>query len=132
MEKTSKQIKTIKTMILLLTAIVPLILGIIWTIYSEYDEELVAIILTTLSAIWLIILLMKLTQRNEQRSGLREIEALKYTLQEARKSGDPIERAAFLQNIAKWNEKIANAKYWNEGLWDWWNVDEFANQPLIK
>src|SRR3954464_5795989 len=96
------KIKT-NDMTLLLIGII--VFGISFSLLQRYDENVLLLVIAIVSGIYLLCLAIAFTDRISQRGDLREIEAFKQTILEARKTGDPIERAAFLQKIAEWNEK---------------------------
>ena len=64
---------------------------------------------------------------------IQEYKAFKETVEEARKTNiSEIERAAILQDIAKWNQYTANAKYWNKSIFDIYIPDEVENLEMLK
>jgi hypothetical protein len=118
-------------MIIIIISAVVFAAGIRLMYSYKYDEYGFA--LTVIGGLTLFVCLaLLLGVRSDERSELAKIKAFEITLSEARLNGSDVERAAISQKIAEWNEKIAAVKYWNEGTFDIWHVDEFANHPMLK
>ena len=104
-------------------------------VLDEYETPYVfAMIVTLTSAIVLAIMLMFIPiNRYDVRSDMVELAAFKETVADARKRNlDPLERAAILKDIARWNQNIASTKYANSHGWDLWIPDEVEGIEYIK
>lgn len=71
--------------------------------------------------------------RGFQRESLVRMAAFRDTLAEARnKNISEMERAAILAQIASWNQWLAAEKYWNEGFFDIFHIDDVASIKPLK
>jgi hypothetical protein len=95
----------------------------------EIGGELLMLLSCALIAIALIIIPC---ERADYNSDLRSLQAFRQTIKDARSDSSAfIERAALTQNVAKWNEWIAQTNYWNT-IFDICIPDECVNQEPIK
>lgn len=69
-------------------------------------------------------------------SGKAEVErykVLKQTIENSRAvETSGIERAAILSEIAEYNKDLANVKYWNNTIFDWWIYDGLAELDFLE
>lgn len=96
---------------------------------------LVGLIASVASVVLLAANVIALTfGRAGDRSSIAQYHAFVRTVEAARAKGSvtEYERAAIQKDIADWNQKLANVKYWNETIYDIFTVDEYANLPEIR
>lgn len=116
--------------IIILTGLV--ILGI-YLHYKDRDDIGTGLILSVVFGILLFIVLITIPiERIGFMSQIERYNAFKQTIELSRKKGSltEIERAAIQKDIAKWNQDIAQVKYYNK-YFDLWIPDEVTKlEPL--
>jgi hypothetical protein len=97
-----------------------------------WNYELYTILCITLCLLMFLYATMGLRFYTQSLTRLQEYKAIQATIEEARKDSNSAERIAYALKITEINQEIAIVKYWNEGEWDWFYSDEFANLPYLK
>ncbi|MEN6320634.1 MAG: hypothetical protein ABFD82_18000 [Syntrophaceae bacterium] len=96
----------------------------------ELSAGLIAILSGT--ALFLCLLALPINYYGRM-ADVQKYNAFKTTIAKARQTkASEIERAAVLMQIAKWNQELASAKYWNKTLFDIWIPDEYAKLPPLE
>lgn len=120
---------------LFLIPVVVLCVGLWMAKKCEAEPEIVGIILTVCAGVTLLGLAISIPiERASDRDYLVRLKAFSETVRRSRASGkfSEIERAAILKDIADWNNWLASEKYWNQGTFDWWHLDEVMTLEPIE
>lgn len=119
-------------MLLIILFVVIIVLGLLMARFSNNNDNL-GIFIFCIGAICLFTVLLVLPIfYYEKMAEINEYNALKTTVTEFRGQNHNVERAAIILEVTKMNMKIANAKYWNDTIFDIYIPDEFAELELIK
>jgi len=72
-------------------------------------------------------------ERMKAKRLMREVATTQETIDEARKdSFGNVERMALTRDMISLNKEIANAKYWNNTVWDIWIPDYVEQIEMLK
>lgn len=100
---------------------------------NKYPYSLWSVVSLAVGAILAILLIMLPICYYSDLAWIEKYHAFKVTVEEARKSNiSEIERAAILQDIAEWNQDIANVKYWNKTIFDIYIPDEVESLEMLE
>lgn len=119
-------------MLILLGLTVLTIVGFV--LMSNYDTDILGAIIVTIFGLALLVSLL-LIGFNQTIGGsqVEEYNAFVKTLELARSNGEiEIERATVTNGVIEWNQRIARAKYWNDGLFDIFIHDGVADLEYIE
>ena len=119
-------------MLILLGLTVLTIVGIV--LMSNYNTEFLGVIIVTIFGLALLVSLTIIGVN--QAIGVSKVEeynAFVKTLELARNNEEiELERAAVTSKVVEWNQYIASAKYWNDGLLDIFVHDGVAGLDYIE
>lgn len=118
------------TLVVLLTGSISLIVFLDdW--YRWHDVGVISTVI--ISAILGLFLIVWPINYYSDESSVVQYNAAKRTIQIARHNGtDSVETAALTSKIISINNDLANAKYWNKTVFDWFIPDNYANLPYLK
>jgi hypothetical protein len=123
-------------MIIFIVAVLFFICVLAWTQTSENsDLGLFSRIATAITGIMFFTALLAWPlEYYDTISRIKQYEAFRDTVSEARQSTtlSEYERAAILTKITAWNEEIADARYWNDTIFDCYIPDEFVRLPYLR
>jgi uncharacterized iron-regulated membrane protein len=119
-------------MIILFICFALLVVGLIFAFGDYYDwREVFGVIGTTIGGILVFLCLVTIPmQRMSAMAYISKVEASRLT--KAVDDSDPIEGAAWRMYAAKTNADLAEARYYNDSLFDIWWPDEIDSVEPIK
>ena len=120
-------------MLVLLGLVILLIIGISILSWGSYDFEFVGIIITFISGFLIVIFLIILPcTYYETLAEIAQYESVKVSIENARKNGNELEKAALTHKIIDTNKWLAGIQYWNETIFDICIPDEVMDLEQIK
>ena len=116
--------------------VIPILIGFIGIIiYRSWscNLESLGMILIGIGTLMIIICAVCfLAEQVEVRNQIIRYNVLKETVEEARKNGDKIERAAVMRDIITNNKVLGSYKYWNKTIFDIFIPDEINDLEMLK
>lgn len=89
-----------------------------WSIKSKWNDVSPCVLIIFSSFFLFITILTALIGPSNDRSKIREMEAVRKTINEQRiKEISPFERAQLTQTIIQYNTWLAGAQYWRQSPW---------------
>ena len=119
-------------MILILAIVGVFVLG--WLLATQADDlfEIAGVIVMVISGLMLFMALIAIPITHWETKGeIQQFRATESTIAQARAKGEKIETAAFMLEIAKNNQWLANVQYWNKTIFGYAIPDEVETlKPL--
>jgi len=121
-------------MILIFILLVSLMIAGIMIIRNSYEYDFVGMLLTIFSGLMLFIAVIGVPINYYGTvSEINQYHAIKTTIEQARTQDiSDIERAALTTKIAEANQWLANARYWNNTIFDIYWPDEIMDLEPLK
>lgn len=117
-------------MYLLIISIIALAVGV-YLLKETYNDDL-GVLIIIISAIILLAQASLMTSQYRAKVKMKEREAFRTTLSEARKNGSELENATILLRLAEWNEWTVKVKSDNEFWFDIYLPDAVDTMTLMK
>jgi hypothetical protein len=117
-------------MYLFILSIACLVLGIF--LVRSYHTEDLGVALILIFGVTLLVQMVMLTNHYSCKQSMREREAFRKTLNEARKSGEKLENATILKDLADWNKFVVSVQMDNEFWFDIYVPDAVDTMTLMK
>jgi len=122
-------------MLILIVLAVLFVLGLIISVLVNGIDwlEIPSTVIGVIAGVLLLIALISLPiERLDNHAQIVEFNAIKTTVEEARKRGNDFENAALQQKIITANGWLAKAKYYNTTVFDIWVPDKVNDLSPIK
>jgi|SRR5699024_96079 len=105
-------------------------IGIILSVWLDFLGDIIVISIGTMLLVSVVLVPLSQMQGNAK---VAEYEAFTETLEVSREGSlSETERANITSKISEWNETIANAKYYNDGLFSVFVSNKLAELDYIK
>ena len=105
---------------------------LMYTFRALEAVDLTIISLVLASFLTLTIVISLPNERMVRKAWIQQYYAVEQTLSESRINISELERATLIRNTIEINKELANMKYWNGTIFDYWIPDEVMKLKPLK